>query len=94
MTKPWTFQTKTRYLSFLNKYIYLECETEQIENASSNITGKNENFTTLLRHNEVVEYKCNDGYISKSLPIRKCSRGKILPSFKTQPFTCIGEKLH
>jgi len=79
-----TLISKSELIEDLSK-----CETEQIENASSNITGKNENFTTLLRHNEVVEYKCNDGYFSKSLPIRKCSRGKVLPSFQTQPFTCI-----
>jgi len=79
-----TLISKSELIEDLSK-----CETEQIENASSNITGKNENSTTLLRHNEVVEYKCNDGYFSKSLPIRKCSRGKVLPSFQTQPFTCI-----
>ena len=72
--------------------MFLECETEQIENASSNITRKSENSTKSLRHNEVAKYKCNDGYISDGLSIRTCSRGKILPSFKSQPFTCIGEK--
>ena len=64
-----------------------------MENASNNVTEDSENSTELLRHNDVVEYRCNDGYISDDLPIRTCSRGKILPSFKTKPFTCIGRKI-
>ena len=73
--------------------MFSECEAEQVENASSNITRKSENSTKLLRHKEVVKYKCNDGYVSEGLSTRRCSRGRILPSFKTQPFTCIGKKI-
>ena len=70
--------------------IFSGCEIEQIQNASSNVTEGS--GSSLLRHNDVVEYKCNDGYISSDLPIRTCFRGKFLPSFKTKPFTCIGRK--
>ena len=69
---------------------FSECEIEQIENALSNVTEGSGSSTTLLRHNDVVEYKCNDGYISFGVPTRTCSRGKLLPPLKNQPFTCEG----
>merc|ERR1719427_2495554 len=56
------------------------CQADRIESATRSRTS--------VPHNSWVYYTCNKGYYAEGNRSRKCVRGKLSPSFSTEPLTC------
>ena len=50
----------------------------------------NDTSSVLLRHGDVIEYKCEAGFVPEGVATRYCTRAKIYPSFSDEPFRCFG----
>ena len=51
------------------------------------------NSTRIVPHNTVVKFKCDLYYEAEGETVRKCVKGRLLPSFKTNPLKCISKLL-
>ena len=51
------------------------------------------NSTRIVPHNTVVKYQCDLYYEAEGETVRKCVKGRLLPSLKTNPLKCISKLL-
>ena len=51
------------------------------------------NSTRVVPHNTVVKYKCDLFYETEGETVRKCVKGRLLPSFLTNPLKCASKLL-
>jgi len=57
------------------------CVVEDIKNAGHNTSS-------LIRNNEFVTYNCAHGHHPEGITTRKCTMGRLIPSFALYPFSC------